>query len=494
MLRSCLCFLLLTFSLVATEFELASPFSEQMVLQRGIPVPVWGWGPAGQTVTVTVADQKGTATIDAQGHWRLTLNALKAGGPHTFVARSGKDELKLENVLIGEVWICSGQSNMAMGYNSIPDIKKLAEESKKRPIRCLPIPTTVAFKPQERCKAKWSKGPPSSAVACAFAYDLQAAAKVPVGIILSAWGSSSIEGWMPLDLTAQLPHFKAAMEQFEQKDRKRVAELIEQAESGKRWARGDNIYLRTRPNILYNAMLHPIAPFAVRGLVWYQGEANTRNYESMMQYGESLKTWTQRLRKQWGREDFHLLAVMLPRFGRCSKGGKSQDPNHPEAHTWAWMRDSQLRLLELPCTGVANTVDLGDAKNIHPKDKRPIGKRLALLAQRDVLKQDVVAQGPQIKEIVAEGAKLRVRFTDAEGLRTTDGKTPRSFWVAGDQGEWHPAEATIDGQEILLHAAAVPQPKRACYAFAAIPDVNLVNGAGLPALPFRFPGATVGKQ
>jgi sialate O-acetylesterase len=243
--------------------------------------------------------------------------------------------------------------------------------------------------------------------------------------------------------------------------------------------------MRTRPNILYNAMMHPLIPFACRGVVWYQGEANTRSVEAMQQYSESLQTWLKYLRKSWGKEDFHLMPVMLPGFGRVLNGGTSKDQDHPGAHTWAVFRQSQLNLHKMPGTGVANTIDLGDPKNIHPKDKLPIGHRLTQLALKMVHKKDVVPQGPMLKEIKIEKSSVTVHFLYSGAIKTIDGKAPTGFWLAGKDKEWFKADAEISGETVVLTAKGVAAPVAVRYAYAAMPKVNLVNGADLPAVPFR---------
>ncbi len=472
----------------AADLELASPFSDHMVLQRDMPVPVWGWSAPGDTVTVTFAGQSRTATADKTGRWQVTLDPLKASAAsRTLAVQSaiGNRKLAIADVLVGEVWICSGQSNMQMGRTAMVGAAAMVKKAAGRPIRSMTVTQTVSFTPKDRCGGKWAASPSASAVAFAFQYYLQEQVKVPVGVIVTCWGSSSLEGWMPLDLAGRLPHFTQAMMKFEKDDRKRVTALLKQAAAGRKWARNDNIYLRTRPNILYNAMLHPLVPVAVRGLVWYQGESNTRNMESMLQYGVSLPMWCERLRKQWGRDDFHLLAVMLPRFGRVHSSGPSKGTDAPDAHSWAWFREAQMRLLKLPHTGVANTIDLGDIKNIHPKDKAPIGKRLALLAARDVNGLDILAEGPTFSKTTVEGRTIRVQFRHARGLKTTDGKAPSAFWIAGKDRQWQRAEARIDDEAVMLRSPAVPAPAVVRYAFAAFPNVNLINAANLPAVPFR---------
>lgn len=469
---------------LAQDLELASPFGDHMVLQRELPLNIWGWSKPNTKVEVAIAEQTATTQTDDQGRWKLQLKPMPAGGPFTLTTTSDGQSIKLEDVLVGEVWICSGQSNMQMGYGGIPEIKELAQKAKSLPIRCLSVQQDVAFEPQERCHARWIVGPGSSAVATAYAYDLQQALDVPVAVIETSWGSSSIEGWMPRSLAEGMPHFQQQLKQLDTKDHDRVAKLMADRDAGKKWIREDNIYLRTRPNLLYNAMLYPLAPFTVRGMVWYQGEANAGSIASMKQYGDTLTTWTKHLRTLW-TEDFQVLAVMLPRYGRVAGSSPTQDVASPAAHNWAWFRESQAQLLTLPGTGIANTIDLGDVKDIHPKDKRPIGKRLALIAENLRKPGSVEASGPTFDELKVDGHTAVVKLSHAAGLTTTDGKSPTGFWIAGKDRQWKPATAVIDGDTVRLTNQEVPQPTAVRYAFAAFPSVNLVNAQQLPAVPFR---------
>ncbi|MEW4564302.1 sialate O-acetylesterase [Bremerella sp. JC770] len=485
---SLLAFVLCVFaqqSVVAEDFQWASPFGDSMILQRDMPPIVWGWGTPGETVTVEIDDQKATTKVEADGRWKVSLEPISSGGPYELHAASGQKRLIARDVLIGEVWICSGQSNMQMGYNGIPEIRALAQQAKSLPIRCLKITQDVAFAEQDQCQATWINGPGSSAVATAFAYDLQQALDVPVAVIETSWGSSSIEGWMPRALAGQLPHFQEQLNQLDTEDHDRVASLIAKQADGRRWTRDENIFLRKRPNLLYNAMLHPLEPLRVRGMVWYQGEANSHSIESMRQYGETLTLWTKLLRDRFENEDFQMLAVMLPRYGRMAATTPTQDVESPIAHGWAWIREAQAKLLELPNTGLANTIDLGHLTNIHPSDKRPIGKRLALIAEDLLQPGRVEASGPQLDQFQIDGATAIVSFSHAQGLKTTDGNDPTGFWIAGKDGKWMPAEATIDGQSVRLNHQSVPSPVAVRYAFASFPQVNLVNEQDLPAVPFR---------
>ena len=461
------------------ELNVASPFSDNAVLQRDIPVPVWGTAKPGTAVKVEFAGQKKSSTADDKGRWKIQLEPMAANAsPQKLSVSSAKSKVAFSNVLVGEVWICAGQSNMQMSYKAVPEIKALMPSAEN--IRWFSVPKTVAFTKQDQCEGQWLDQPPDSAVAFAFAHFLEEAADVPIGIFQASWGSSSIEGWMPKDLTQKLPHFKKQMKAFDA-DTKKLTRIKELLAGPKPWNRKNDIFLRTQPNIIYNAMIHPLAPYACRGLVWYQGEANAKSIDAMLQYDDSLNAWIQRYRQQWGQDDFHFLGVMLPGYAHKVKEG----PKHPGARSWAWIRESQLKALELQQTAIANTVDLGQANNIHPKDKLPIGKRLALLAARDTLGQDVQAQGPVMNRVEVKGAQLVVHFDHAKELKTLNGNAPAGFWLADDSKKWVKAKTKLSGKTVTLSSPELKKPLYVRYAFAGKPEVNLVNGADLPAYPFR---------
>ena len=476
------------------ELTVASPFTDNAVLQRDMPVPVWGTADAATTITVKFGNQQKSSVADKDGNWKVQLERMPASfKPRTFEVSDGTKKISLSNVLVGEVWICSGQSNMQQGVSVAPDIKALVKKAKN--LRTFEVKRMVAMTEQSRLEGKWVEGHPNSAVAFSFAYFLEQAGDVPVGIILACWGSSSMEAWMPRDMVETVPHFKTVMEEFDADTE--AQERINSILTGKRpWGRQNDIYLRRQANILYNAMIHPLIPYACRGVVWYQGERNTQSilgmqkepwfgrHSGMLKYGDTLKAWIQRYRKAWQADQMKFMIVMLPGYFKPLKTGPKKGAEHPTTHSWAWMRESQLKALELPHTSVVNTIDLGDIKNIHPKDKLPIGKRLALLAAQD-LGHGVQAQGPMMQRVEVQDAQLVVHFNHANGLKTIDGKSPSAFWLADDAGEWVKAEAQLKGQTVVLSSPKIKKPLYVRYAFAGKPKVNLVNSADLPAYPFR---------
>jgi len=467
----------------APAIAIGSPFCDHAVLQREMPVPVWGWSKQGTKITVEFSPQPGsgqagqkvTTEAGQNGKWVVKLDPLKASDKpaEMVISDSAGNKVILKDILVGEVWICSGQSNMQYGWGKESHpmfnwggdaaLAALVPDARKKPIRSFTVLPDVSFAPSEHCKGSWSTDVSGSAVAFGFSYDLYQKLQVPVGVVVTCWGSSSIEGWMPREMTAQLPHFKAIMDAFDGNTnvQSRVRAAMERGISH------GNVFVRQQPNLLYNAMLHPFIPYACRGMVWYQGEANGHQ---PAQYAESLPLWIKRLRVEWEREDFHFLVVMLPGHGD---------------KVWPWFREIQLGVQKVPHTSVANTIDLGDEKNIHPADKAPVCERLALLARRDVYGEKIEAQGPFYKGSSVKGNRVVIEFTNADGLKTTDGSAPKGFWLAGSDKTWRQATGIIKGNTVEIEASSLAVPAFIRYAFSGKPDVNLVNGANLPAYPFR---------
>jgi len=441
-------------------------FKDHMVLQRDQAVPVWGKSSPNKNIKVTFANQVKTTKADKNGDWRITLDAMKASKEGRKLIISSKDEIVISDVLVGEVWICSGQ---------------------------------VSLKEEDNVEGEWSTAYPNSSVAFSFAYFLKDLEDVPVGIILSCWGSSSIEGWTPKDMTDSLPHFKKIMREFDLDiaTQQQIANIIAKKESR---SVKEDIFIRRQPNILYNAMMKPLAPFACNGVVWYQGERNTRYLSGMpevtkenwfhrvagsKEYGGILKKWIMRYRQEWKNPEMKFMIVMLPGYGKGAASTPNIDPENPNTASWAWMRESQLQVLDLPYTSVANTIDLGDIKDIHPTDKLPIGQRLALLAMKNKLGANNMTSGPFYDKTEISKHSITVHFKNAEGLKTIDGKRPTAFWIADDTREWKKAEAEINKNAVILSSSEIEHPKYVRYAFAGKPRVNLVNKEELPAYPFR---------
>lgn len=481
----------------AQELQLSSLFCDHMILQRDMKVPVWGTSRPEQKITVSFAGQSKMVTTGADGKWMVKLDPLQASKTGREMIVSGNTQVILFDVLVGEVWICSGQSNMQLPVSSVPEIKSLIPFSKN--IRNFEVKKVVSFEEADDVIGHWEDGPPTSAVAFGFAYFLEALGDVPVGIIHASWGSSSIEAWMPRDMTKQLPYFKTIMHDFDA-DRATHQKIQNSLDKPKEWGRQEDVFMRRQPNILYNAMIKPLAPYSCRGLVWYQGERNTKylsgvpkvtqanwfhKVAGMKEYGDILKLWIQRYRKEWNNNKMYFSIVMLPGYGGGTVATPNIDSKSPIAESWAWMRESQLQALDLPYTSVINTIDLGDEKNIHPTDKFPIGQRLALQAAKHTLNQNITAEGPTLKKVKILDNSLIVSFNNADGLKTTNNKEPTGFWIADESLQWKPAVAKIERNTVVLFNKDIEKPKFIRYAFVGKPNVNLVNGADLPTFPFR---------
>ncbi|AWW32723.1 sialate O-acetylesterase [Echinicola strongylocentroti] len=479
----------------AQDLTVSTLFCDHMVLQRGTPVPVWGKARPSEGVTVTFAGQRKSTTADKNGKWELALDPLSASKEGGEMTITGSTEVVISDVVVGEVWICSGQSNMQFGVSQVPEVRGLVPFAKD--IRSFEVKRTVALEEQDNVSGKWERTHPSSAVAFSFAYFLNDLGDVPVGIIHASWGSSSIEAWMPRDMTKDLPHFKTIMDEFD-RDTARTARIQQILAAPDGWTGKEDVFLRRQPNILYNAMMHPLAPFACRGLLWYQGERNTRYMSGMpevnssnwfhrvagiKEYGGILGQWIKRYRKEWDKEDMHFMIVMLPGYGKGTDG--EVDPEKPTEPSWAWMRESQMEALALPGTSVINTIDLGELSDVHPTDKLPIGQRGALLAANHTLQLDVLAAGPIMNDVEIQKGRIVVHFDNAEGLKTVDGRAPAGFWITDDTGNWVRAESKIDGESVILSSPKITNPHYVRYAFAGKPKVNLVNANELPAYPFR---------
>lgn len=466
---------------VFAELRVAGVFSDQAVLQRDMDVPIWGLAKQGAHVTVDFAGQNKSTVANDDGRWQVMLEPMSASfSPREMTISSEDEQLVLKDILVGEVWVTAGQSNMAWRIDKAPEVKKLVPLAKN--IRQLSMRKRIALEEQDLIDRQWTDEILKNAVPLSFAYHLEQMTDAPIGIIQTTWGGSMIEAWMPRSISEDLCYFREMLNEFDANKEvlRRIDEVIQSSPSDNISTRG----LQHLPSILYNAMMHPIIPYAVRGVAWYQGESNTASIEAMQYYDELLKHWIAEYRARWGRDDLHFMVVGLPGFGRVLESGV-EDIDHPQAHSWAWIRESQETALDLSNTSFLNTIDLGELDNIHPADKLPIGQRLALLAARDTLGQSVEAEGPVMQRVEKQGNHLLAFFEHADGLQTTDGLAPKGFWISADEQQWFPANTQLQGKTVILSSEQVVDPAFVRYAFTAMPEVNLVNISGLPARPFR---------
>ena len=475
------------------EVRLPAVFSDHMVLQRQMPVPVWGWASPGEKVTVKLADQQAEATADKDGKWTVKIGPFEAGGPHELTV-TGTKTLTIKDVLVGEVWLCSGQSNMAMVVRSCLNAAEDIQAANFPRIRHFRVARGSAYAPQADCRGAWAVCSPKTvsgftAAGYFFGREVHKELKVPVGLLHSSVGGTPVESWTNRngleDNPARAPQIKITPEVL--KARTEYAQVLKGWRDG--LAASANPRRRRRPpnppkvlmdlyrhnGRLFNAMIHPLIPYAIRGATWYQGEANAgRGYAYRKRFAGLIQGW----RHQWGQGDFPFLFVQLPNYRKRNA--------QPEDSSWPVLRESQAVTLRLPKTGMAVTIDIGEAGNIHPRNKQDVGRRLALVALAKFYGKEVVHSGPVYEKLAIEGGKVRLHFQHVGGgLTAKGGGLLKGFTVAGADRKWVWAEAAIDGKTVVVHSEQVPKPAAVRYAWAMNPECNLYNAEGLPAAPFR---------
>jgi sialate O-acetylesterase len=482
---------------VRADVRLAPLFCDHAVLQQGVAVPVWGWADAGEAVTVSIAGQSKAAKAGADGAWRVTLDALKPGATLTLTV-AGKNTLTVQDVLVGEVWLGSGQSNMAMTVNRCKDYEQELAAASLPQIRMFTVEREVGKTPQSACKGAWVVCATNtvggfSATAYFFGRELHRKLGVPVGLINSSWGGTPVEAWTSAEAMSAVPALKVVTDPWAARTAqpwdeakamagydKQVAawkEAVKKAKAaGKPLPRAPKKPVDPRldshyPANLFNGMIAPLIPYAIKGAVWYQGESNANDLTATL-YGLQLETKILDWRKRWGT-DFPYAWVQLPNY-------RSSDRN------WPLVREGMLQTLKVPKTGMATTMDIGETGDIHPKNKQEVGRRLSLWALGAVYGQKVEALcGPLYAGHTIKGSEVTCTFTHADGGLSAKGGELAGFVIAGADQAWKPAAAKIAGSAVVVSSAEVKEPVAVRYAWAADPACNLFNGAGLPASPFR---------
>jgi sialate O-acetylesterase len=416
--------------------RLPALFSEHMVLQQGKPAPVWGWAEPGEAVTVSIAGQTKTTRAAATGKWLVKLSPIAGGGPYSLHVK-GQNDLTVEDVLVGEVWLGSGQSNMAHPAAEARDFESTKAAADLPALRMFKVESKGATNAQDDCVGSWKVCSAEtvgrfSAVLFFFGRELHQSLGVPVGLINSSVGATAIESW--------------------------ISPKAQKAAHGE----GE----------LFNGKIAPLIPYALAGAIWYQGEANARSVEQARNYHTQLVTLVKDWRARWGYP-FPFAWAQLPNFS-----GRTE--------AWCLVREGQLQALELPRSGMAITVDIGDSGNIHPKNKQETGRRLSLWALGTVYGKPVPAtSGPLPAGQRYHAHEVVLKFTHTEGGLTAPGGALKGFTIAGDDRQWQPAQARIVGDTVVVANPAVTKPVAVRYAWQDNPDCNLFNGAGLPASPFR---------
>ncbi len=501
---------LMAFILAAStwaELRLPAVFSDGMVLQRDQEVPVWGWSDPGTDVTVSFAGQKKTVKVSSAGRFIVRLTAMKASAePRKLTVFSATEEVEVENVLVGEVWLCSGQSNMQFEVKKAKNFRAEKGGANYPLIRMFLTDLIASRKVQKDCTGSWMVCSPESvgefsAVAYFFGREIHENLNVPIGLIRSAWGGTPVEAWSPME---SLKKFPVAMADKQEKDR--LAETFDDAAvekhnakiwadynrkvevakaEGKKWPPWPREKVHPHkshryPANLYNAMIHPLVPYGMRGAIWYQGENNTKTMDRAMEYQSLLENMIMQWRKDWA-SDFPFYAVQLVNF-HSVVDVPQQDT------TWARVRESFLKLrTEVPNVGMAVGIDVGEADDIHPKDKQTIGYRLAQQALANTYEKDIVAGGPLYRSMEKDDNKIILSFGDVgSGLVEQGGEPLRWFAIAGEDKQFVVAQAAIVDDTVIVSSAEVSDPVSVRYAWADNPvGCNLYNKEGFPASPFR---------
>jgi sialate O-acetylesterase len=470
-------FLFALVAVIRADVSLPRIFGDNMVLQRGVPVAIWGRAAPGEQVRVRFAGQEKQAQTGADGRWAVALDPLKASAVPREMTVAGANVIHLRNILAGEVWLCSGQSNMEYAVGVAKAWAPPAAETDPelaQEIKTATFPALRLFRvekkrePPEVVSSGWQEAAGDarnefSAVGYYFARRLLRELDVPIGLIQAAWGGSRIEEWTPADSYAKL----AAV--F-------TGDAAASFERDPVWIGRD-----------YEAMVHPLAPFAVRGVIWYQGESNLIAYNDGLRYADKLAVLIGAWRGAWSRPDLAFYYVQIAPFLYSQR--KDPLPHLAEELPKLW--EAQAAALGIPHTGIVPTTDLvDDVSNIHPAHKRDVGGRLAALALAETYgRRGLVWAGPAFARLEIRGAKAVVQFSNAsDGLASRDGKPLTDFEIAGADCVFVPADAVIRGNTVVVSNSKVAAPVSVRLGWSETARPNLTNGAGLPAYPFRSNG------
>ena len=470
------------------EVRLPAVLAEHMVLQRDLPVHLWGMAGAGELVSATFRGAIGKTQADKFGRWELSLPAGSAGGPFVLEIQ-GSNLIRFSDVLVGDVWLASGQSNMEFEMKKVANAEVELKNANRPQIRLFQVAKASATFAQDDLVAKsWTQTTPESvadfsAVEYLFGRDIQDDQKVPIGLIEADWGGSPAEAWTSLrglsSDASLMPAFAAHATMSDRESTKRLEDSWERQERAAAQAAGKpqpefpwHPELRSwEPAGLYNAMIAPLTSFPVRGFLWYQGESNTgpeRAFYYRQLFAALIRDW----RSRWAEDDLPFFFVQIANW---TPGPESQ---------WPEVRDAQRRTLELRNTGMAVTIDIGDAKDIHPTNKQDVGKRLSLAARAIAYGEKIEYSGPLFRSAVRQGGSIRVLFDHAESGLIAKGDALRGFEVAGEDKKFEPADARIDGAAVILSSPTVAIPRFVRYGWSGNPDCMLYNKVGLPASPF----------
>jgi len=490
---------------LAGDVTLPALFSDNMVIQCGMRLPVWGWAEPGEKVRVRLDYLSAQTVADSGGRWRVSLDPLGVGGPFELVV-SGKNAIVIKNVLAGEVWLCSGQSNMAMTVGrslsaaeeiASADYPKIRHFQVRRFKASQPLEDVAPVEQQAGSRLNtWEVASAETvgrftAVGFFFARALHRRLDVPVGIINSSWGGTTAEAWTAGEALAADPELKAILSDWpdynndEQWLKEQFAEFSAEVEKARREGHPKPLYFN-QPSVLYNGMIAPLIPYPIRGAIWYQGESNAyRAYQYRRLFQCMILNW----RATWGLGDFPFLFVQLANFEAGSA-------------VWPELRQAQSMALSLPKTAMAVAADIGQADDIHPKNKQEVGRRLALAARAILYGEDIIYSGPIFESITVEDSRCWIRFTHTGDGLASRGETLAGFTIAGEDRNFIQAEAEIEGNTVVVWSDKIEKPAAVRYGWKDNPEeANLYNRSGeeiyLPASPFRtddWPGLTAGRK
>jgi sialate O-acetylesterase len=475
------------------EVRLPNVLSSHAVLQRDSPIHIWGWSNPEETVTVHFHDQTRSAAANELGIWSLWLMPEHAGGPYTLTAQ-GSSTVTLTDLLVGDVWLASGQSNMEIPLNGFPGnavIKNAQQEiaSANLPtVRLLRVEKKSSFFPQNNISATWTECTPQtaadfSAVAYFFGREINSKEHVPIGLIDSTWGGTPVESWISMDgissdaglmpLFADWARFTNSLSNREQTIAAEQHEdaLAAQANQPKPKHSWHPDGVSWAPASLYNGMIAPEAPYTIKGVIWYQGETNSDPKRAPM-YAKLFPALIADWRERWQQGNFPFFYVQISNFDSPGED-------------WGTIRDAQRRTLSVANTAMAVSLDVGLKDNVHPPDKQTVAARLVLAARAMVYGEPQLEySGPLFRTATVEGSAMRIWFDHAKSGLSSHGSTIEGFEIAGTDGKFVPAAAKIEGESVIVQAADVSKPKTVRYAWASYTEANLYNKDGLPASTF----------
>ena len=496
-------FILATSVAALADVRLPALISDNMVLLQDSKANVWGWAEPGEKVTVKLRDTSVSATADEKGKWAVKLEGQKPGVAGE-MSISGKNSLTVKNVAVGEVWLASGQSNMEWVLKNAKDADAEIAACSYPELRIFTVTRKGSVTPLDDVVGTWDVATPENApkftaVGYFFARELHTNLRAPIGLINSSWGGTPVETWIPASGMNSNPafgdHWKKKQADFPAA-KAAYDEALKAADDAKaagtpapkvpRAPDGPDA-LNAAPMGLFNGMIAPVTPYAIRGAIWYQGESNAGlvNRGNMNLYdrlfGTMILSWRFEFARAQGipreESEFSFLFVQLANF-------YAKRPEPSDSY-WAQIREAQFAVLEVPRTEMAVTIDIGEATDIHPKNKQEVGRRLALAAQAGTYFEEKEYSGPIYGGMQPEDGKIRLNFSHAEGLKAADGGPIKGFALAGEDKVFHWAEASLEGDHVVVGSAKVAMPIAVRYGWADNPDCNLVNAAGLPASPFR---------